>query len=76
MLSNFFTLQSLSDRVEEEEDLPPNYPLQDHCDSDNDEESDISEDDITIDEVNDKDIQPIHIGGHTASVQVRLCSVN
>ena len=70
---NFLSPQSL--RVEEEKDLPPNYmySLQDHCDSDdNDDESDISEDDFTIESINDEDIQQIHIGGHTASVQVRL----
>ena len=63
----------LNERVEEEEDLLPSD--QHHSDSDNDEESDNSKDVITIEELKDEDIQQIHIGGHTASVQVRHCSL-
>ena len=62
----------LSEMVEEEEDLRPNQLL-DRSDSGNDEPENRA-DDITIEEINDEDIQQIHIGGHTASVQVRCCS--
>ena len=64
-----------SERVEAEEEnlLSNNQPL-DHSDSDNDEPENRA-DTITIEEINDEDIQPIHIGRHTASVEVRSCSL-
>ena len=54
----------LSEMVEEEEDLLPNQLL------DRSDKPENEADAITIEEVNDEDIQPIHIGGQTASVQV------
>lgn len=67
----------LSERVEaeEEEDLLPNDQSLDHSDSDADEPEN-RDDAVTIEEViNDEDIQPIYIGRHKASVQVRSCSL-
>ena len=64
----------LSERVEEEEEnLLPSDQLLDH--SDDDDESDSSKDMNIIEELKDEDIQQIHIGGPTASVQVRRCSL-
>ena len=58
----------LSEMVEEEEDLPPNQLL-DHTDK-----PENRADAVTIEELNDKDVQQIHISAHTASVQVRCYS--
>ena len=58
----------LSEMVEEEEDLPPIQLL------DRSDKPENRADAVTIEELNDEDIQPIHIGGHTASVQVSCYS--
>lgn len=61
-----------SENVEEEEDMLLKDGQSDNSDSDDDEpENRVGE--ITIEDIDDEDIQPIHIGGHTVSVQVRCC---
>ena len=61
-----------SENVEEEEGMLLKDQLLDHSDDDDD-ESENRAGGITIEDIDDEGIQPIHIGGHTASVQVRCC---
>ena len=53
----------------------PNDQLLDHDSDSDDDEPENRADLVTIENMNEEDIQPIHIGGHTASVQVRCCSL-